>query len=183
MAEQIKKWKFFTLCDYEKEEAYLIRMHKQGWKLVTPSVGCFTFERCESEDYVYRLDFAAEYKDREEYLQMFRDYGWEYLGEVNDFTYFRRKASDTNDESDEIFSDNESRLQMMSKVLRWKMVPILLLFACGMGPMMARIFSGETSFSSFVCGTYGFLFGLYAVFFTYNFIGFTRLKKKYHSQN
>ena len=62
-------------------------------------------------------------------------------------------------------------------------VPILLLFACGMGPMMARIFSGETSFSSFVCGTYGFLFGLYAVFFTYNFIGFTRLKKKYHSQN
>ena len=183
MVDRIKKWKFFTLCDYENEEAYLIKMHQQGWKLVEPALGCYTFERCEPEEYVYRLDFAAEYQDREAYLQMFRDYGWEYLGEINDFTYFRKKEIDENDANNEIFSDNESRIQMISKILRWKMVPILLLFLCAMGPMIIRVFSGDIPFSHFVCGTYGFLFTLYVVFFTYNCIGFTRLKKKYHSQD
>ena len=181
MAETMTKWKFFTLCDYEKEEAFLTRMHQQGWKLVSFGIGCYTFERCEPAQYAYRIDFAAEYTNKEEYLQMFRDYGWEYLGELNDFTYFRQNADNLTEAETEIFSDNESRFQMMSKVLRWKMLPILVIFFLCMCPIILRVFSGEIHSLS-VCGAYGFLVLLYLILFLYNFIGFSRLKNKYKNK-
>ena len=33
MSEIKKVWKLFSIMDYEKEAAFLSKMHKNGWKL------------------------------------------------------------------------------------------------------------------------------------------------------
>ena len=37
---------------------------------------------------IYRIDFNPQKKEnRESYLQMFKDYGWEYIQDLNEFSY------------------------------------------------------------------------------------------------
>lgn len=76
-----KEFRYFTIFQYEQEQEYLHRRHRQGWKFVkVTGIGIYHFERCVPEDVVYQLDYnkdAAE--NREEYLTMFADCGWEYL--------------------------------------------------------------------------------------------------------
>ena len=47
-------FKYFSIAEYEKEEAYLRKMHQQGWKLVKISlrylyVRAYIFEKCQPE--------------------------------------------------------------------------------------------------------------------------------------
>ena len=50
--------RFFTIADFIEEEKWLREMHNQGWKLSKMTPPCFfTFESCEPEDVIYRLDF------------------------------------------------------------------------------------------------------------------------------
>ena len=50
--------RFFTIADYEEEELWLRKQHRNGLKLVkmTPPF-FFTFEECTPEDVIYRLDY------------------------------------------------------------------------------------------------------------------------------
>ena len=52
--KQIKReFRLFTIAEYEKEEAYLARKHREGWKLVTAAMpGWYTFEECEPEEVI-----------------------------------------------------------------------------------------------------------------------------------
>ena len=70
--------RFFTICDYEEEQAYLREMHSSGWKFLRLSELCvYHFEACAPEDVVYQLDFNQDgLAHRDEYLTMFRDCGW-----------------------------------------------------------------------------------------------------------
>jgi hypothetical protein len=66
---------------------------------------------------VYRLDFAGKKsKDKQAYISMFAEYGWEYLQDVNGYSYFRKNADGISDEDTEIFSDSESHLDMIKKL-------------------------------------------------------------------
>jgi hypothetical protein len=60
-------------------------MSQQGWHL--SSVGIPTVydsESGEPEDVIYRLDYPSYSKmDKEDYLQLFRDAGWECVGEMS----------------------------------------------------------------------------------------------------
>ena len=50
--------RFFTIADYEEEEAWLHEQHKNGWKLSKMIPPCFfIFEQCTPEDVAYRLDY------------------------------------------------------------------------------------------------------------------------------
>ena len=103
------KIRFYTIADYEDEELWLRRQHQNGWKLVKMTPPCFyTFEECEPEDVVYRLDFKNG-EQTEEYLQMLRDFGWEYFFHLFGWLYFRKPASAAKTEGEEeLFSDNAS---------------------------------------------------------------------------
>lgn len=49
--------KFFSIMDWEKEQDYLRRMHRQGWKFVRVSaLGLYHFVKCEPEDVAYQID-------------------------------------------------------------------------------------------------------------------------------
>lgn len=183
MADRVL-FRFWTITDYEKEEQFLREQHKAGWKIrryLLP--GFYLFDQCIPEDMVYRLDFeqASKY-ERTEYFQMYRDYGWEYLFDVNGFSYFCKPAASAQD-SLEIFSDNESRLEMVERIFKRRMIPLLIVFLCCLMPQLIL-----QSFNWFEKGYAGskelfviffVLFVMYVLLFIHCGIGIRRLRRKY----
>ncbi|MBQ4354143.1 MAG: DUF2812 domain-containing protein, partial [Clostridia bacterium] len=147
--------------------------------------GIYHFEACEPEDVVYRIDFNPQTADKKrEYIRMFEDYGWDYLQDLNEFSYFRKAASDAETEADtEIFSDNASKVDMMRRIFTKRMIPLLVVFLCCVLPNTVNIFRlGITHFSAFegiLIGLVYAMFGLYIAIITHCFVGFRRLSKKY----
>ena len=133
-------WKFFSIAEQEKEQAFLRQMHRAGWKLVRVGGLCvYHFVPCEPEDVVYQLDYNPEGRaHRAEYLQMFRDCGWEYLQDYLGYAYFRKPAAAMRGEEEEIFSDEASRLQMLRHVFRWRVIPLGLLLLLALVALYVR---------------------------------------------
>ncbi len=136
MADRVL-FRFWTITDYEEEEEFLREQHREGWKLKKYWLpGFYFFDRCNPEDVVYRLDFEQAAQDeKSEYLQLYHDYGWEYLFDVNGFSYFKKPA-DIMEGDLEIFSDNESRLEMVRRIFRRRMIPLLIIFLCCVIPQL-----------------------------------------------
>lgn len=177
-----REWHGFLLTDYEEEEVFLRRKHQEGLRFVKCISFLYYFERCTPEDVVYRLDFNPQQKqDKESYLKMYEDYGWEYIQDMNDYTYFRKPAKGVGDEDTEIFSDNESRYEMLLRIFKKRMLPILLIFICCLLPQIARIVSGTVRgpLESVFMLVFGGLFALYAFIIVRCAIGFLRLRRKY----
>lgn len=129
MVDRIIKRKFFDVFQYDLEEKFLREMHQKGYALDKVSrFGKYEFIKVQPEDVVYKLDFPGDFRnkyDREDYLQLFKDSGWEYLGQRNEYTYFRKKYSA--DEDLDIFSDNESRKYNLKKIYKAKVFPLALI--------------------------------------------------------
>ena len=145
--------RFFTILDYDKEQDYLRKMHKKGWKFVALKGAMFYhFEKCDPEDVIYQLDYNPEgIENKEEYVQIFRDCGWEYLQDACGYSYFRKKAADMEGD-EEIFCDDESRLQMLERVFKGRMIPLLIIFGCILLPMFFRNLSQGNRFAIFGIG-------------------------------
>lgn len=131
--------RFFTIADYEEEEIWLNQKHKCGWKLIKMVPPCFyVFEKCTPEEVTYRLDYQNN-SETGDYFQIFSDYGWEYIGHCIGWLYFRKPTTAMAAEQDgEIFSDNESRLDMIDHVLKTRFMPILIIFLCCVFPNIVR---------------------------------------------
>ena len=165
--ETKKEIRFFFLPDFEKEERYLSEQHRQGWKFVENRYGyLFVFEKTIPDDVVYQLDFRPKAIDKEEYLQFFNDYGWEYVGDCNHFSYFRKKRAG---EANEVYSDRQSKVDMIGRILKGQFLLAVLVFV-GM------------SFLFYGLKMYGGILGMALVclpIFLYSLIGLVRLRQKY----
>jgi len=175
-----KEIKFFSIVQYEQEGEYLRNMHKSGWKFVRMTgLGMYHFEECEPEDVVYQLDYNQEgLKNKEEYVQMFADCGWEYLQDAFGYSYFRKPASEMNGE-EEIFCDEASRMEMMNRVFKGRLTPLIVIFCCCLLPQ----FLNATFIydSPVIASLMGGLVGLYTVLFgvfAYQYYQFMRNRKK-----
>jgi len=129
MKDTKTEFKFFTIPEWEKEQDYLREQHKRGWKFVRVNFLCmYHFEKCEPEDVIYQLDYNQEGRvHKEEYIQMFQDCGWEYMQDYVGYSYFRKSASEMKGE-EEIFCDDSSRLDMMKRVIKGRMLPLVAIF-------------------------------------------------------
>lgn len=163
MNDTKKEFKFFTVPEWEKEQEYLRQQHKNGWKFVRVSGLCmYHFVKCEPEDVVYQLDYNQEgVAHKEEYVQMFRDCGWEYLQDYVGYSYFRKPAAEMNGD-EQIFCDDASRLDMMKRVFVGRMLPLFVIFLCIILP---NLFSMTILGNNLLTAVYGVLFGLYVVIF------------------
>ena len=126
-----KEIRWFSIMEYEKEENYLSKRHLEGWKFKSVTFpGLYTFERCEPEKIIYQLDYNKEgIKHQSEYVRMFEDCGWEYLTEFDGYNYFRKPA-DKMQQKEEIFCDDISRLDMMNRIFRGRVIPLILMILC-----------------------------------------------------
>lgn len=129
MSEKKVTFKLFSVPEWVKEQNYLSAMHQQGWKFTKVNLlGCYHFVKCPSEDVVYQLDYNPDgIAQKEAYVQMFRDCGWEYLQDYVGYSYFRKPAAEMQGR-EEIFCDDTSRLEMMKRVFRGRMLPLLIFF-------------------------------------------------------
>ena len=111
-----RQFHWFWAWEDEKEEAYLREMALDGWHFISVTLpGYYTFEKGEARNDVYRLDFLANHKDKDNYLQLFVDAGWEHAGEYGSWQYFRKSAPQG--ETPEIYTDNESKQKKYSRIL------------------------------------------------------------------
>ena len=123
----MKKFHWFWAWDDEKEEAWLRQMAQEGWHFKSVSLpGNYIFEKGESVDYVYRLDYFVDHKDMPAYLQIFEDTGWDYLGEMGGWQYFRIESRDGN--APEIYSDKASKAKKYERLILYLVIflPIFL---------------------------------------------------------
>ncbi|NMB55912.1 MAG: DUF2812 domain-containing protein [Leptolinea sp.] len=114
-ATTFRKFRWFWIWEDDREENWLEEMSRQGnhmQQVVFP--GVYTFEKGPRREYVYRLDYLSGQKT-EEYLTLFRDAGWTYLGRLNSWQYFRKEVK--NAEKPEIFTDNESKIEKYRRII------------------------------------------------------------------
>lgn len=127
--ETKQEFKYFTITEYDKEQQYLTRRHKEGWKFIkVTGIGQYHFEKCEPEEVIYQLDYNQEGNcNQAEYTQMFADCGWEYITTYVGYSYFRKPVAAMNGE-EEIFFDDSSKLEMMQRIFKGRMIPMFIVF-------------------------------------------------------
>ena len=182
MRKKKKEFKFFTIAEYEKEQAYLREMHSHGLKLHhIAGIGMYHFEECEPEDVIYQLDYNPEgIAHKEEYVKMFEDCGWDYIQDYAGWSYFCKPVGIMNgDES--IFCDDESRLQLLNRVFRRRLVPLLVVFFLVLLPNLRHMPAIESLLDYIITIPYLALLTLYLCIFahfTMHYISFRKRMKK-----
>ena len=122
----VRKLKLIPAWQDEKEEAWLSQMAQQGLHLTQPLVPClYTFARGAPAEVAYRLDYVPRLSHDEfgVYLQVFRDGGWEYLGQMAGWQYFRKPVRAG--EPAEIYTDAESKIRKYRRLLGYLIVVAL----------------------------------------------------------
>lgn len=176
--------RFFTVADFEEEEAWLRSMHRRGLRLARTAPPCFFyFEECPPEDVIYRLDFKNNTQSAE-YMQMVRDFGWEECGRCLGWLYFRRSADDIPaQEEAELFSDGSSKLEMVRRVILTRMLPLLVIFLCCVIPGFFRSADHTANgLGVFLFGLFTALLAVYVYLIVYCGLKLWRLSRKYRGE-
>jgi hypothetical protein len=125
----MKKFKFFSPADYEKLEVWLREQRKNGLALQSAMVpGIFTFEKCEGENVIYKVEFLLKNTDEiKNYYELYENNGWKFICKNPFFNFFVRPANSP--ETGEPIATNEIRVEMLSNVLfnRLGIIDVLLL--------------------------------------------------------
>jgi len=126
--EKITKFKWFWAWNDAEEEKWLEEMSQIGWHLEKPGFpGFYRFAKGEPRAYSYRLDFrTGSLKSLQEYMQICRDAGWEALGRMGSWYYFRKECR--GGEKPEFFSDKDSKIQKYRRLIVFLAIflPIML---------------------------------------------------------
>lgn len=176
------EFKWFTIVQYEEEQEYLRKMHKAGWKLARIGFpGFYHFTACTPEDVVYQLDYNQEgVANKTEYVQMFFDCGWEYLFDFVGYSYFRKPVSKMQGQ-EEIFCDDESRMDMMKRVYRGRLLPLIVIFLGIIIPQLVSNtlgYGGGSPVQDVLAICFAVLFVVYLWLFLSFGVQFYRYKKK-----
>lgn len=172
MSKKKVTFKWFDITDYEKEARYLSEMHRNGWKFVKAMIpGIYTFEACEPADVQYQLDYNKEGVDHmDEYVQMFADMGWEHILEFVGYSYFRKPVEEGVIEED-IFCDDESRLDMMKRIYKGRVLPLVIIFFLLIVPNLYRVFLPADSVH-YLDSELGIIYAVLAVLYLLIFLRF-----------
>ncbi len=114
-AKSIRRRKLFFSWQDEKQEAWLGEMSRQGLHLrELGSFGSFLFVEGSGKEITYRLDYNRG-KAPEDYLQLIRDSGWEYLGTRGGWHYWRKEYKEG--VAPEIYTDPASKIKKYQRLL------------------------------------------------------------------
>lgn len=176
--------KYFSVPEWKKEENYLREQHKNGWEFVKVNGFClYHFKKCEPKDVVYQLDYNPDsVSQKDEYIQMFNDCGWEYLQNYVGYSYFRKAASEMDGTEEEIFCDDTSRLDMMKRVFEGRVIPLLVCFFLIIIPQIIAQSRFDTVFNRGFLVFFCVMFVLYLIMFGSFAIPFWKYYKSIHKK-
>ena len=172
-------FRYYTIMEYEKEQEWLSRQHRQGWKLTAAAACFYRFERCAPEDVVYQLDYNPEGREhQEEYVQLFRDCGWEHVLDNVGYSYFRKPAAQMQGR-EEIFCDEASRMEMFRRILCHRMLPLLILLVGAFLPLITmELLDAASAADALAIGIpAGLVVALYIAVFAQCALQYIRLRK------
>lgn len=171
-------FRLFFITDYEKEEKWIQEMFRQGWKLINVRFQCiYTFEKSEPSDMTVRLEYSdVPLNSRPDYSMMMNDYGWKCLWSGNGWSYFA-KPTEKEAASNELFTDDASRLSMIQKIFQKRyLLLVLLLIVLIIPQIVSSIIEGQPD-SIFI--SWLILAGVYSFLIIYCGVGFRKLLNKY----
>ena len=117
--EKKRIFRLFFAWQDEKEQAWLEQMAAHGWILDEVGFIQYTFRKEQPQAIRYRLDYQDVKQDElQEYLLLFADAGWEYIGRLNNWFYFAAQEST----AVEIYTDAHSKVAKYKRVMRTLLV-------------------------------------------------------------
>lgn len=115
--KEIKKlWRFYSIADYEKEEAFLNEMARAGWNLTAVGFCRYIFRRGNEGEYIYKLDMVERTESdevKESYFNFLTDCGIRVVGDFKDWIYLQKRASDG---PFDMKNDTYAKLRQVNKV-------------------------------------------------------------------
>ena len=116
----------FPLSDFEEEQTFLTSHHADGWRLLSVKGKKYTFQKCDKEVFVYQIDFNPDEKQKDEYIQLYTDFGWQFITDKDGRFYFCKSAM--GDDENTIFSDRETKAIMCRKIIKRKLIGFIPIF-------------------------------------------------------
>lgn len=110
------KYKWFWAWSFDKEEKWLKEMSAKGLTLVDVGFCRYAFEEGTPGEYDVRVELLENFPGHPEsmrYIRFVEDTGAEYIGSVNRWVYFRKKAELG---GFDLFSDIDSRTKHINRV-------------------------------------------------------------------
>ncbi len=128
----------------EKEEKWLEQMAAEGWKLISVAPYVYKFERSKPERVVFRLDYKITTdKDYQDYLNIFKDAGWELFTTFANWQYF--KTTPENNEIPEIYNSGKAKAQKYRRLM-YGLVPFLPVYLLLINPVFRFVDSDMSNF-------------------------------------
>ena len=112
--QRMRKHKLFWAWQDYKEEAWLESMSREGWHLREVGFLSYTFERGEPQEWIYRLDFRPG-KEMREYIAFVQQAGWEFIGKMSSWLYFRAPAEAG--QTAELYTDAEGKIAKYQRII------------------------------------------------------------------
>ncbi|MUK89245.1 DUF2812 domain-containing protein [Ornithinibacillus sp. L9] len=126
----VKKFRVFLASNLEKEEQWLTEMSRKGLHLKKYRFCMYYFDENLNESYIYQTDFRPDAE--EEYFQLYRDAGWQHVGNaLNLFHYFRTEADQSGIKK--LYSDAESIKDSYKRMISFYITLFLLLLVSQIG--------------------------------------------------
>ncbi|MBR0453211.1 MAG: DUF2812 domain-containing protein [Bacteroidales bacterium] len=155
--KEIKKlWRFYSVADYEKEEAFLNEMARAGWNLTAVGFCRYIFRRGNEGEFIYKLDMVERSESdevKESYFNFLSDCGIRVVGEFKDWIYLQKPASEG---PFDMKNDTYARLRHVNKVYSFSLRTVCNLLRLFAGIMVVlillQLLSNNVSLSEFCSG-------------------------------
>ena len=155
--KEIKKlWRFYSVADYEKEEAFLNEMARAGWNLTAVGFCRYIFRRGNEGEFIYKLDMVERSESdevKESYFNFLSDCGMRVVGEFKDWIYLQKPASEG---PFDMKNDTYAKLRHVNKVYSFSLRTVCNLLRLFAGIMVVlillQLLSNNVSLSEFCSG-------------------------------
>ena len=155
--KEIKKlWRFYSVADYEKEEAFLNEMARAGWNLTAVGFCRYIFRRGNEGEFIYKLDMVERSESdevKESYFNFLSECGIRVVGEFKDWIYLQKPASEG---PFDMKNDTYARLRHVNKVYSFSLRTVCNLLRLFAGIMVVlillQLLSNNVSLSEFCSG-------------------------------
>lgn len=118
-----------------------------GWAFKKFFLGFYTFEKCESGEYVYQIDLLDSWSgEKDDYTAFMEDAGVKIIGQWWRWVYLQKKFSDG---PFEMYTDVESKITQYSKIKKFFRVALIIDVICFLMELMAAISTGYYIFGVF----------------------------------
>ncbi len=159
--------KFIWVWNFDQEEAWLNEMAAKGFCLVSVGFGRYLFEESEPGEYQICMQFlehSPTHPESEKYIEFLKSTGVEWVDSFARWGYFRKKSAD---DPFELFSDRKSRVQYLTRVIRFILILIAANLVIGLNNLVSAFhhqswinFLGFLNLAIAVVG----LFGTYRIY-------------------